>query len=66
MIAEFETVDKRARDYIKSGDHLMAADVIFSEGGDTATRAAWQLEAARWRAPGARRVRSGSPEGRGR
>lgn len=47
MIAEFETVDKRARDYIKSGDHLMAADVIFSEGGDTATRAAWQVEAAR-------------------
>jgi CHASE3 domain sensor protein len=47
MIADFETVDRRARDYIKSGDHLMAADVIFSEGGDTATRAAWQVEAAR-------------------
>jgi hypothetical protein len=47
MISEFETVDRRARDYIKSGDHLMAADVIFSEGGDTATRAAWQVEAAR-------------------
>jgi CHASE3 domain sensor protein len=46
-IAEFETVDRRARDYIKSGDHLMAADVIFTEGGDTATRAARQVETAR-------------------
>jgi hypothetical protein len=46
-IAEFETVDTRARDYIKSGDHLMAADVIFTEGGDTGTRAARQVEAAR-------------------
>ena len=47
MLAEFETVDKRARDYINSGDHLMAADVIFSEGGDMATRAGWQVETAR-------------------
>jgi hypothetical protein len=53
MIAEFETVDKRARDYIKSGDHLMAADVIFSEGGDTATRRVAGGGRASWRAPGA-------------
>jgi hypothetical protein len=46
-IAEFEAVDTRARDYIKSGDHLMAADVIFTEGGDTGTRAARQVETAR-------------------
>jgi hypothetical protein len=46
-IAEFESVDKRARDYINSGDHLMAADVIFTEGGDTATRATRQVETSR-------------------
>lgn len=46
-LAEFATVDKRARDYLKSGQQLMAGDVIFTEGGETAATAARQLEAAR-------------------
>jgi CHASE3 domain sensor protein len=46
-VAEFGTVDKRARDYIKSGQQLMAADVVFTEGGETAAAAARQVEAAR-------------------
>src|SRR2546425_8374495 len=29
-VAEFDAVDKRAREYLKAGDHLMAADVIYS------------------------------------
>jgi hypothetical protein len=46
-IAEFGTVDKRARDYLKSGQELMAADVVFTEGGETAAAAGRQVEAAR-------------------
>jgi CHASE3 domain sensor protein len=46
-VAEFGTVDKRARDYIKSGQQLMAADVIFTEGGEAAAAAARHVEAAR-------------------
>ena len=46
-IAEFGTVDKRARDYIASGQQLMAADVVFTEGGDTSAAAARQVEEAR-------------------
>ncbi len=46
-IAEFGTVDKRARDYLKSGQELMAADVVFTEGGETAATAGRQVEAAR-------------------
>jgi hypothetical protein len=45
-IAEFTSADKRARDYIKSGQQLMAADVVFTEGGDTASAAARQVETA--------------------
>ncbi|HEY2907047.1 MAG TPA: GAF domain-containing protein [Vicinamibacterales bacterium] len=44
---EFDSVDKRARDYIKSGQELMAADVVFTEGGQLAATAARQVEAAR-------------------
>jgi len=44
---EFDTVDKRARDYIKSGQDLMAADVVFTEGGQLAATAGRQVEAAR-------------------
>ena len=47
-LAEFTTVDKRARDYIKLGDHLMAGDVVFTEGGDTAATTARHVEAARF------------------
>jgi hypothetical protein len=46
-VAEFSNVDQRARDYLKSGQPLMAADVIFTEGGDAAATAARQVETAR-------------------
>lgn len=46
-LADFDGVDKRARDYIKSGQELMAADVVFTEGGQAAATAARQVEAAR-------------------
>jgi len=46
-MAEFTTVDARARDYLKSGQELMAADVVFTEGGETAAAAARHVEAAR-------------------
>ncbi len=46
-VAEFETSDKRTREYLAAGDHLMAADVIFSEGGAVAATAAGQVETAR-------------------
>jgi hypothetical protein len=44
---EFSAVDKRIRDYLKSGAQLMAADIIFTEGGDVAASAARQVESAR-------------------
>ncbi len=37
----------RAREYLKSGQPLMAGDVIFTEGGDAAATAARQVETAR-------------------
>jgi hypothetical protein len=43
----FNDIDKRARDYIKSGQPLMAGDVIFTEGSKTLTAAAGQIESAR-------------------
>ena len=46
-VAEFADVDKRARDYIRSGQVLMASDVIFTEGGQLAAVAARQVETAR-------------------
>jgi hypothetical protein len=45
-ITEFKDVDQRARDYLKSNQALMAADVVFTEGGETATSAAKQVETA--------------------
>src|SRR5665213_1321295 len=45
-IAEFSNVDQRARDYIKAGQPLMAADIVFTEGGDTAVTAAHHVETA--------------------
>jgi hypothetical protein len=44
---EFSAVDKRIRDYLKSGAQLMAADIIFTEGGEAAAGAARQVERAR-------------------
>ena len=46
-MGEFADVDKRARDYIHSGQMLMAGDVIFTEGGQLATVAARKVELAR-------------------
>lgn len=46
-IAEFADIDKRARDYLKSAQPLMAGDVIFTEGTETAATAARQVETAR-------------------
>jgi hypothetical protein len=46
-VAEFGNIDQKARDYIKGGQQLMAADVIFTEGGETAAAAARQVETAR-------------------
>jgi hypothetical protein len=45
-INEFKNVDQRARDYVKSGQALMAADVVFTEGVETASSAARQVDAA--------------------
>jgi hypothetical protein len=45
-ITEFSNVDQRARDYIKAGQPLMAADIVFTEGGDTAATAARRVETA--------------------
>src|SRR3954463_8652555 len=44
---EFSNVDKRVRDYLKSEQPLMAADVIFTEGSDAAATAGRQVETAR-------------------
>jgi hypothetical protein len=46
-VAEFSAIDQRARDYIKTEQQLMAADVVFMAGGETALTAARQVEAAR-------------------
>lgn len=46
-LVEFGAVDKRARDYLTSGQELMAADVVFTEGGETAATVGRQVEAAR-------------------
>ena len=46
-LAEFSAVDQRARDYLKTEQPLMAADVVFTEGGETAVKAARQVEDAR-------------------
>src|SRR5262245_40573322 len=39
-LAEFGEVDRRIRGYLKSGAQLMAADIVFSEGGEAAAAAA--------------------------
>jgi hypothetical protein len=46
-LAGFAEVDKRARDYLRSGQLFMAGDVIFTEGDQTAASAARQVEASR-------------------
>jgi hypothetical protein len=46
-ITEFAAIDKRVRDYIKAGQSLMAGDVVFTEGAQTAAVAARYVESAR-------------------
>ncbi len=46
-MTEFVNVDKRARDYLKSDQSLMASDVIFTEGNEATATAARQIETAR-------------------
>jgi hypothetical protein len=46
-VREFGNVDRRARDYLKSDQQLMAGDVVFTEGGETAAQAGRLIEAAR-------------------
>jgi len=46
-LTEFGGADKRARDYLAADQELMAADVVFTEGGDAAAAAARQIQAAR-------------------
>jgi hypothetical protein len=46
-VAMFGDIDKRAREYLKSDQQLMAADVIFTEGGEASATAARSIEAAR-------------------
>jgi len=43
----FADADKRVREYLEGGQELMAADVIFTEGGESTTKAARSIEAAR-------------------
>jgi hypothetical protein len=46
-VTEFSNIEKRVREYLKSGQPLMAGDVIFSEGTDAASTAGRQIETAR-------------------
>jgi hypothetical protein len=46
-VAEFGNIDQKAREYIKGGQQLMAADVIFTEGGEATATAGRQVETAR-------------------
>jgi len=46
-VTEFGSIEKRVRDYLKSGQQLMAGDVIFTEGTDAAATATRQIETAR-------------------
>ena len=46
-VTEFSAIDQRARDYLKSGQQLMAGDVIFTEGSDAAATSVRQIETAR-------------------
>jgi hypothetical protein len=46
-VDDFSQIDTRARDYLKAGQPLMAGDVIFTEGAESASNASRQVEAAR-------------------
>jgi hypothetical protein len=46
-MTDLSTVDKRAKEYLKGGQTLMAGDVIFTEGSQSAVSAARQVDSAR-------------------
>ena len=46
-LTEFESIDRRGREYMNAGQQLMASDVIFTEATQTAAAAAHQIEGAR-------------------
>lgn len=46
-ITQLGDIDKRAREYVNGRESLMASDVVFSEGGETAADAAQQVQQAR-------------------
>lgn len=46
-IAELTPVDRRIIDYLKTGQDVMAADVVYSEASQTVAKAANQVDAAR-------------------
>jgi hypothetical protein len=43
----FADIEQRVREYLKTGQQLMAGDVVFTEGAQAATAAMRQVEAAR-------------------
>ena len=47
QITELGNMDRRARDYLRAGHPLMAGDVVFAGGGETAAEASRLVEAAR-------------------
>jgi hypothetical protein len=47
LLTELGNIDKRARDYLRSGQPLMAGDVVFAGGGETAAEASRLVEGAR-------------------
>jgi hypothetical protein len=46
-VNDFGNVDRRARDYIRAGQTLMAGDVVFAEGSVAAATAERQVESSR-------------------
>ncbi len=46
-LTEFTNIDKRVRGYLRSGEPLMASDVVFSEGQENTAQAFAHVEAAR-------------------
>lgn len=46
-LRDFEQMDRRARDYARNGQHLLASDIIFADGLDLTSDAAASLDTAR-------------------
>ena len=46
-LQDFEQIDRRARDYVRNGQPLLASDVIFADGFESTTAIAGSIDAAR-------------------